>query len=346
MAGYRVAILGATGLVGREFLKVLAQRKFPVAELRLLASDRSAGTRLAFEGEELPVEEATPDSFQGIEYALFSAGADISRRFAPIAAAAGAIVIDNSAAWRMQPDVPLVIPEVNPEDAFTHHGIIANPNCSTIQMVVALYPLHQVNPLERVVVSTYQSVSGTGSPAMDELDVQTRALLAGQAAEPRVYPHQIAFNVLPHIDTFLDNGYTGEEWKMLQETRKILHAPELPVSATTVRVPVPIGHSEAVNAEFTRPITPDEARTILARAPGVCVVDDPARNAYPLASVAAGRDDVFVGRIRADVSHPRGLVLWIVSDNVRKGAALNAVQIAELLRSRSGASAAATAARA
>src|SRR5262249_24963854 len=247
-------------------------------------------------------------------------GADISRHFAPIAADAGAVVIDNSAAWRMQPEVPLVIPEVNPEDAFTHRGIIANPNCSTIQMVVALYPLHQVNPLERVVVSTYQTVSGTGSPAMDELDAQTRALLAGESAEPRVYPHQIAFNVLPHIDAFLDNGYTGEEWKMLQETRKIMHAPELPVSATTVRVPVAIGHAEGVNAEFTRAITPDEARTILARAPGVSVVDDPARNAYPLASMAAGRDEVFVGRIRADVSHPRGLVLWIVSDNVRKGA--------------------------
>jgi aspartate-semialdehyde dehydrogenase len=331
MAGYRVAILGATGLVGREFLKVLAQRRFPVAELRLLASDRSAGSRLSFAGEELPVEAATPDSFRGVEYALFSAGADVSRALAPAAAAAGAVVVDNSAAWRMEPDVPLVVPEVNGADAFTHHGIIANPNCSTIQMVVALNPLHQANPLRRVVVDTYQSVSGTGGPAVDELYAQTRALLAGEAAEPSVYPHQIAFNVLPHIDAFLDNGYTKEEWKMVQETRKIMHVPELPVSATTVRVPVPVGHSEAVHAELTRPMPPAEARAILERAPGVCVVDAPADAQYPLASYAAGRDEVFVGRIRADASHPNGLVLWIVSDNLRKGAALNAVQIAELL---------------
>jgi aspartate-semialdehyde dehydrogenase len=344
MAGYRVAILGATGLVGREFLKVLAQRQFPIAELRLLASDRSAGTRVPFRGEELVVQEATPSSLRGIEYGLFSAGTDISRELAPAAAAAGAVVIDNSAAWRMEPDVPLVVPEVNGADAFTHQGIIANPNCSTIQMVVALNPLHLVNPLRRVVVDTYQSVSGTGTAAMDELDEQTRALLAGEAIEPQVYPHQIAFNVLPHIDTFLDNGYTKEEWKMVQETRKIMHVPDLPLSATTVRVPVPIGHSEALHAEFTRPMAPDEARAILGRAPGVCVVDDPAAAQYPLASVAAGRDEVFVGRIRADASHPNGLAMWIVSDNVRKGAALNAVQIAELLISGAGASGQETAA--
>ncbi len=331
MAGYRVAILGATGLVGREFLKVLAQRDFPIADLRLLASDRSAGTRLPFRGEELPVEEATPASFRGIEYALFSAGADVSRELAPAAAAVGAVVIDNSAAWRMEPDVPLVVPEVNAADAFQHRGIIANPNCSTIQMVVALYPLHQVVPLRRVIVDTYQSVSGTGSAAIEELETQTRALLAGEPPAPRVYPHQIAFNILPHIDVFLDNGYTKEEWKMVQETRKIMHLPDLAVSATTVRVPVPIGHSEAVHAEFAAPLPPDQARAILARAPGVCVIDDPATNRYPLASLAAGRDEVFVGRIRADASHPCGLVLWIVADNVRKGAALNAVQIAELL---------------
>jgi aspartate-semialdehyde dehydrogenase len=343
MASYRVAILGATGLVGREFLKVLAQRDFPIAELRLLASGRSAGVRVPFRGEELVVEEATRDSFRGIEYGLFSAGADISRGLAPAAAAAGAVVIDNSAAWRMEPDVPLVVPEVNGDDAFTHQGIIANPNCSTIQMVVALQRLHQVNPLRRVVVDTYQSVSGTGAEAMDELEAQTRALLAGQPSEPRVYPHQIAFNVLPHIDSFLENGYTREEWKMVQETRKIMHAPDLPVSATTVRVPVPIGHSEAVHAEFTRPMAPAEARALLARAPGVCVVDDPAAAQYPLASVAAGRDEVFVGRLRADASHPNGLVMWIVADNLRKGAALNAVQIAELLSRGTPAQAAAAA---
>ncbi len=331
MAGFRVAILGATGLVGREFLKVLARRDFPLAELRLLASDRSAGARVDFRGETLVVEQATTESFAGIDFALLSAGADVSRALAPAAAGAGAIVVDNSAAWRMEPDVPLVVPEVNPADAFAHHGIIANPNCSTIQMVVALYPLHSINPLQRVVVDTYQSVSGTGAAAIDELDAQSRALLAGEPIAPRVYPHQIAFNVLPHIDSFMDNGYTREEWKMVQETRKIMHAPDLPVSATTVRVPVPIGHSEAVHAEFTRPMPPDEARAVLALAPGVCVVDEPRAARYPLASVAAGRDEVFVGRIRADASHPRGLAMWIVADNLRKGAALNAVQIAELL---------------
>ena len=331
MAGYRVAILGATGLVGHELLKILAQRKFPVAELRLLASDRSAGTRLPFEGEELLVEEASHASFRGVELALFSAGTGVSRELAPAAAAAGAVVVDNSAAWRMEPDVPLVVPEVNASDAFTHRGIIANPNCSTIQMVVALYPLHQVNPLERVVVATYQSVSGTGSAAVDELYAQTRALLAGEPVACEVYPHQIAFNILPHIDDFLDNGYTKEEWKMVQETRKIMHVPDLPVSATTVRVPVPIGHSEAVQVELSRPMAAEEARAILERAPGVCVLDAPAAAQYPLPSLAAGRDEVFVGRIRVDASHPRGLALWVVADNVRKGAALNAVQIAELL---------------
>jgi aspartate-semialdehyde dehydrogenase len=331
MAGYRVAILGATGLVGREFLKVLAQRQLPLAELRLLASDRSAGSHLPFGGEELPVQTATADSFRGIDYALFSAGTDVSRGLAPAAAEAGAVVIDNSAAWRMEPDVPLVVPEVNGADAFTHRGIIANPNCSTIQMVVALQPLHQANPLRRVIVDTYQSVSGTGGPAVDELYAQTRAMLSGEPPAPAVYPHQIAFNVLPHIDAFLDNGYTKEEWKMVQETRKIMHLPDLLVSATTVRVPVPVGHSEAVHAEFARPFPPAEARAILAAAPGVIVVDAPAEDSYPLTCYAAGRDEVFVGRIRADASHPNGLALWIVADNLRKGAALNAVQIAELL---------------
>src|SRR5579884_613697 len=269
MAGYRVAILGATGLVGREFLKVLAQRKFPVAELRLLASERSAGTRLEFAGELLPVEEASPAAFRGIDYALFSAGTEASRELAPAAVASGAVVIDNSAAWRMEPEVPLVVPEVNPADAFAHRGIIANPNCSTIQLVVALHPLHRVNPLRRVVVATYQSVSGTGAAALDELYAQTRALLAGEPIQPAVYPHQIAFNLLPHIDDFLDNGYTKEEWKMVQETRKILHEPSLPVSSTCVRVPVYICRSEAVHAEFDRPITVDEVRKLLAGQPGI-----------------------------------------------------------------------------
>jgi aspartate-semialdehyde dehydrogenase len=339
MSAFRVAILGATGLVGHEFLRVLEERRFPIAELRLLASDRSAGARLTFQGEELPVEKATPSSFRGIEFALFSAGGDVSKALAPAAAAAGAVVIDNSAAWRMVPAVPLVVPEVNPADAYSQTGIIANPNCSTIQMVVALNPLHQVNPLQRVIVDTYQSVSGTGREAVEELDVQTRQLLAGEPIEPRVYPHQIAFNVLPHIDAFLDNGYTKEEWKMVQETRKIMHLPDLPVSATTVRVPVPVGHSEAVHAEFAHPMSAAEARQILAHAPGIYVIDDPASSHYPLASYAAGRDEVFVGRIRADASHPNGLAMWVVADNLRKGAALNAVQIAELLARRQLASA-------
>ncbi|HEY7064942.1 MAG TPA: aspartate-semialdehyde dehydrogenase [Chloroflexota bacterium] len=334
MCAFRVAILGATGLVGHEFLRILEERRFPIAELRLLASDRSAGARLSFAGDELPVTAATPSSFRGCDFALFSAGAEVSRSLAPAAAAAGAVVIDNSAAWRMEPDVPLVVPEVNPADAYSHNGIIANPNCSTIQMVVALNPLHQINPLRRVVVDTYQSVSGTGREAVEELDVQTRQLLAGEPIEPRVYPHQIAFNVLPHIDVFLDNGYTKEEWKMVQETRKIMHAPDLPVSATTVRVPVPVGHSEAVHAELSAPMTLAEARQVLDHAPGVYVVDDPAAAHYPLASFAAGRDEVFVGRLRADASHPHGLVMWIVADNLRKGAALNAVQIAELVARR------------
>jgi aspartate-semialdehyde dehydrogenase len=331
MAGYRVAIVGATGLVGREFLKVLAERRFPIRELSLLASDRSAGTRLEFEGEALPVREASAESFRGVEYALFSAGADVSRELAPLAAGHGAVVIDNSAAWRMEPSVPLVVPEVNAADAFAHQGIIANPNCSTIQMVVVLHPLHRVNPLQRVIVDTYQSVSGTGSAAIDELQGQSAAVLAGEAAYAQVYPHQIAFNVLPHIDVFLDNGYTKEEWKMIQETRKIMHAPELQVSATTVRVPVFVGHAEAVHIEPSRPMTPEEARSILERAPGVRVVDAPAANEYPLPVAAAGGDEVLVGRIRADASRAGGLALWIAADNVRKGAALNAVQIAELL---------------
>jgi len=318
-------------MVGREFIKVLQQREFPVAKLKLLASDRSAGRRIEFKGMALEVEEAGEHSFEGIDIALFSAGAEISRRFAPIAARAGAVVVDNSAAWRMEPEVPLVVPEVNPQDTFTHRGIIANPNCSTIQMVVALYPLHRVNPIRRIIVDTYQSVSGTGAAAVDELREQSSAYLDGRELPPSVYPHPIAFNVLPHIDVFLDNGYSKEEWKLVNETRKIMHAPDIAISATTVRVPVEIGHSEAVHVEFERPMSPAEARDILERAPGVVVVDDPLANRYPLPRDAAGRDEVFVGRLRADNSHPNGLAMWIVADNVRKGAALNAVQIAEQL---------------
>jgi aspartate-semialdehyde dehydrogenase len=334
MKEYKVAIVGATGLVGQEFIKTLEQRNFPVASLKLLASERSVGKKLLVGGHEIEVKEATPESFPGIDIALFSAGAEISRHLSPLAAKAGVVVVDNSAAFRMAPNVPLVVPEVNPEDIELHRGIIANPNCSTIQMVVVLYPLHKVNPIKRIVVDTYQAVSGTGSAAVDELTTQTRQVLNGQSTIPHVYPHQIAFNVLPEIDVFWDNGYTKEEWKLLEETRKIMHAADVAISATCVRVPVFTGHSEAVHIEFTRPMSPDEAERILAEAPGVKILDDPAISLYPQPWAAAGTDEVFVGRIRRDASHANGLVMWIVADNLRKGAALNAVQIAEEMISR------------
>ncbi len=329
MKQYRVAIVGATGLVGQEFIRVLAQRNFPIASLQLFASDRSAGRKLVVKGQELEVKETSADSFEGVDIALFSAGSEISRHFSPIAAKSGAVVIDNSAAFRMEPDVPLVVPEVNPEDIGRHNGIIANPNCSTIQMVVALHPLHRVNPIRRIVVSTYQSVSGTGSAAIEELTGQSRQVLEGETPVPHVYPHQIAFNVLPEIDVFLDDGYTKEEWKMEQETRKIMHAPNMAISATCVRVPVFIGHSEAVNVEFSSPMPPEEAEKVLAETPGVVLMDDASISLYPHPVASAGTDDVYVGRIRQDTSHPNGLVMWVVADNLRKGAALNAVQIAE-----------------
>jgi len=279
--------------------------------------------------QEIEVKETAPESFEGIDVALFSAGAEISRHFSPIAAQSGAVVIDNSAAFRMVPSVPLVVPEVNPEDIKWHKGIIANPNCSTIQMVVALYPLHRVNPIKRIVVSTYQSVSGTGSAAVEELTVQSKQVLEGQTTIPHVYPHQIAFNVLPEIDVFLDDGYTKEEWKMVEETKKIMHADDIAISAICVRVPVFTGHSEAVHVEFSSPMLPDEAQRILVQAPGVKILDDTAISLYPHPWSAAGADEVFVGRIHRDTSHPNGLVMWVVADNLRKGAALNAVQIAE-----------------
>jgi len=334
MKEYKVAIVGATGLVGQEFIKTLEQRNFPMASLKLLASERSVGKKLLVGGQELEVKEATPESFPGIDIALFSAGAEISRHLSPIAAKVGVVVVDNSAAFRMVPNVPLVVPEVNPEDIELHRGIIANPNCSTIQMVVVLHPLHKANPIKRIVVDTYQAVSGTGSAAVDELTTQTRQVLNGQNTIPHVYPHQIAFNVLPEIDVFWDNGYTREEWKLVEETRKIMHAADIALSATCVRVPVFTGHSEAVHVEFTRPMSHDEAERILAEAPGVKILDDPAISLYPQPWAAAGTDEVFVGRIRRDASHANGLVMWIVADNLRKGAALNAVQIAEEMISR------------
>jgi aspartate-semialdehyde dehydrogenase len=330
---YAVAVAGATGAVGLEMIKTLEQRKFPAGPVRLLASERSEGKELRFNGNPIKVERLTRESFQGIQVALFSAGATRSLEFAPAAAASGAVVVDNSSAFRMDPEVPLVVPEVNPQAIaqYKKRGIIANPNCSTIQMVVALKPIHDVARIKRIVVSTYQAVSGTGLKAIDELLTQTRAVLNSQNVQKKVYPHQIAFNCLPHIDVFLENGYTKEEMKMLNETRKIMEDPTIRVTATTVRVPVLHSHSESVNIETEKKLTPQEVRGILSKAPGVQVVDNPALQEYPLAIHAAGRDETFVGRIREDESIPNGINLWIVSDNVRKGAALNAVQIAEIL---------------
>lgn len=331
MKEHNVAIVGATGAVGEEMRKVLEQRDFPIKNIRLLASERSAGRRLTFKRVGIAVEELTKESFGGIDIALFSAGASISREFAPIAVDAGAVVVDNSSAFRMDKDVPLVVPEVNPEDVPGHMGIIANPNCSTIQMVVVLKPIYDISPITRVVVSTYQAVSGTGKKAVHELRQQTKAILIDGAVQSEVYPHQIAFNVLPHIDVFLENGYTKEEIKMIQETQKIMHDPELKVTATCVRVPVFIGHSEAVNIETEENISLQKVRDALEDAPGVEVVDDVEQDLYPLATMAEGKDPCYVGRIREDESIRNGINLWVVSDNLRKGAALNAVQIAELL---------------
>jgi aspartate-semialdehyde dehydrogenase len=335
MKEMNVAIVGATGMVGQEFIKVLGQRNFPMNSLHLYASDRSAGRKLTINQKEVEVKETTPQSFDGIDIALFSAGSEISQHFSPIAAQAGAVVIDNSSAFRMDPEVPLVVPEINAEDIKEHKGIIANPNCSTIQLVVALYPLHQANPIKRLIVDTYQSVSGTGTAALEELSEQARQVLEGRSIVPHVYPHQIAFNVLPEIDLFMDNGYSKEEWKVVEESRKIMHANEIAISATCARVPIFIGHSEAVHIEFSEPMSPDTARRLLAEAPGVKVLDDPNISLYPQPWSVAGSDEVFVGRIRKDSSHDCGLVMWVVADNLRKGAALNAVQIAETAVERS-----------
>ena len=328
--GFKVAVVGATGLVGGEFLKILEQRNFPVDELMLYASDRSAGKKLSFKGDSIEVIENVDSSFNNIDIALFSAGSDVSKYFSPIAAKAGAVVIDNSSAFRMDNEVPLVVPEVNPEDIRLNKGIIANPNCSTIQMVVALNPIHKISPVQRIVVSTYQAVSGTGSNAVEELRNQTSDLISGEKEiNPAVYPHQIAFNALPYVEGFLDNDYTTEEWKMVEETRKIMHQDSLAICATCVRVPVYFGHGESVNIELESPMNPEDAKRILSNAPGVSLLDNPSKDIYPLPIEAEGQDDVFVGRIRKDESHPNGLVMWVVADNIRKGAALNTIQIAE-----------------
>jgi aspartate-semialdehyde dehydrogenase len=310
---------------------ILAERKFPVKELVALASSRSAGKALDFCGETVTCRELTADSFKGIDLALFSAGGSTSEEFAPLARDAGCVVIDNSSAWRMKPSVPLVVPEVNPNDVGWHKGIIANPNCSTIQMVVVMKPLHDVSRITRVVVSTYQAVSGTGTEAIEELVQQSGEILAGREPSINVYPHQIAFNCLPHIDVFLEDGSTKEERKMVDETKKIMGDDSIAVTATCVRVPVRNSHSEAVNLQFARPMSPEQARQILSAAPGVLVVDDPANKVYPMPIAAAGTDETYVGRIRTDPTAENALNMWVVADNLRKGAALNAVQIGELL---------------
>ncbi len=336
MKEVNVAVVGATGAVGNEMVKVLEERRFPVNELRLLASKRSVGKKISFNGNEVKVEELTEDSFKGVQISLFSAGASVSKRFAPIAAKSGCVVIDNSSAFRMEADIPLVVPEVNPHAIaqYKNRGIIANPNCSTIQMVVALKPIHDVSKIKRVVVATYQAVSGTGKKAIEELSSQIQAIFNFKDIVCNVYPHQIAFNCLPHIDVFLENGYTKEEMKMYYETKKIMEDEDIEVTATCVRVPVFYGHSEAINIELEKKLTADEVRKILSNAPGIKVVDNPDNNEYPLAIYAAGRDEVFVGRIREDVSKENCIEMWVVSDNIRKGAALNAVQIAEVLLER------------
>jgi len=331
---FRVAVVGATGAVGNLMVQVLEERAFPVAELKLLASARSVGRTLNFKGSSIGVEELREDSFKDIEMALFSAGGAVSRKFGPVAAEAGCIVIDNSSAFRMDPKVPLIVPEVNPEAVIPRPGIIANPNCSTIQMVVALKPIHDAVGIRRIVVTTFQAVSGTGKRAIEELRRQVAQLSEGRPVTREIYPHQIAFNCFPHIGAFLDNGFTEEEMKMVNETRKIFNDPDIAVCATTVRIPVYYGHSEAVNIETRRPISVAEVRDLLGRAEGVVVVDDPSNAGYPLPIDAAGRDETFVGRIRQDPSVENGLAMWVVADNIRKGAATNAVQIAELLLAR------------
>lgn len=335
---YNVAVLGATGVVGVEMVKVLEQRNFPVDKLFPLASERSSGKQVSFKGKQIDVKVLENNSFEGVDIALFSAGATISEKFAPIAAKAGAVVIDNSSAWRMDPEVPLVVPEVNPEEAANHKGIIANPNCSTIQMVVALKPIHDAAKIKRIVIATYQAVSGWGKEAVEQLIEEVKAIESkgfkdykNTESIKKVLPAQIAFNVIPHIDVFEKNDYTKEEMKCVNETRKIMKEPHMPVTATCVRVPVFRGHSEVVNIQTEKKLSVREVKDILNKAPGVKVIDDPSSGVYPLALDADGKDEVFVGRIREDESIKNGLNLWIVSDNLRKGAALNAVQIAELL---------------
>ncbi|MBN1555252.1 MAG: aspartate-semialdehyde dehydrogenase [Phycisphaerae bacterium] len=330
---HNVAVMGATGAVGQEFLRILEQRNFPMDSLKLLASRRSAGKTLPFRGKELPVELLTEDSFEGVDLVLASAGGSLSKQFNPAAVKAGAIVVDNTSAFRMDPDTPLVVPEVNPDDIRKHKGIIANPNCSTIIMNVPVWPLHKVNPIRRIIVSTYQAASGAGAAAMEELKLGAQAMLSGHKFVPEVLPHCAAFNVFCHNSAVGPNGYNEEEMKMVKETRKIFHCEDILVAATCVRVPVMRAHSESINIEFTNPITEDEVRSILSSAPGVKIVDDRVHNYFPMPLDASDQDDILVGRIRRDISQPdgRGIELFVSGDQIRKGAALNAVQIAEML---------------
>lgn len=330
---FNVAVAGATGAVGNQMIACLEERNFPVKSIKFLASSRSVGRKLRFKGDLIAVEELTGDSFEDVDIALFSAGGGPSEKFAPLAAASGCVVVDNSSAWRMDPDIPLVVPEVNPHAVaqYTKKGIIANPNCSTIQMLVALNPIYRACGIKRIVVSTYQAVSGTGKKAIDELFEQTRNMINFIECKNKVYPHRIAFNCLPHIDVFLENGYTKEEMKMVNETRKIFEDDSIGVTATTVRVPVFYSHSESINIETREHVSAEQVRSLLQNAPGVKVVDDPAQNVYPLPIDAAGQDLTLVGRIREDESIANGINMWVVADNIRKGAATNAVQIAELL---------------
>ncbi|MEC7640635.1 MAG: aspartate-semialdehyde dehydrogenase [Nitrospinota bacterium] len=331
---YRVAVAGATGAVGREMISILEERNFPVDELIPLASSRSKGSRMIFRKGEVEVGELTKNSFEGVDLAMFSAGGAVSKQFAPIAVQAGCVVIDNSSAFRMEKEIPLIVPEVNSQAIGDEPGIIANPNCSTIQMVVVLKPIHDRFRIRRVVVSTYQAVSGSGQKAVEELTQQSTAMLDGKSKKPNVYPHYIAFNCIPHIDDFLDNGYTKEEMKMVNETRKILSDDSIQVCPTAVRVPVLNSHSESINVETEAPIKPQDLRKLLDQAPGVQVIDDLDKNEYPLANFASGKDAVYVGRIRSDISTSNAVNFWVVADNLRKGAALNAVQIAEYLLAR------------
>jgi aspartate-semialdehyde dehydrogenase len=328
---YRVAILGATGAVGSELLTLLAERSFPLAELKLLASARSAGTTLPFKGQDLPVEAVSAAAFEGMDIVLASAGGSISKAWVEAIVAAGAVMIDNSSAFRMDPTVPLVVPEVNPEAAASHHGVIANPNCTTILMAVAVYPLHQIQPIRRIVAATYQSASGAGARAMEEVKVQAQAILNGEPPPTESFPYPLAFNLFPHNTPLNEQGYCEEELKMVNETRKIFGVPDLRVTATCVRVPVLRAHSEAINLEFDQPFEVALARQAILKAPGVKLVEDWVNNYFPMPIDASGQDDVLVGRIRQDISHANGLELWLCGDQIRKGAALNAVQIAELL---------------